>query len=66
VRVQTRKAGESFTAAGVFSHSNPQRQAHDRDLVRIEARNPFYSGNTPNESVLRFRNRLELQVPFNR
>ena len=44
----------------------PRRRVVVRDLVRVEARSLFYSGSMPNDSVVRFRNRLELQVPFNR
>jgi hypothetical protein len=37
-----------------------------RDLVRVEARNHFYTDDTGNDSTIRFRNRLELLVPLNR
>jgi hypothetical protein len=37
-----------------------------RNLVRVEARNLFYSDDRDTDSVVRFRNRLELQVPLNR
>jgi hypothetical protein len=37
-----------------------------RNLVRVEARNLFYTGDTSNDSTVRFRNRLEVQVPLNR
>jgi hypothetical protein len=34
--------------------------------VRVEVRNHFYTGDTANDSTVRFRNRLEFQVPLNR
>jgi Protein of unknown function (DUF2490) len=37
-----------------------------RNLVRVEARNLFYSDDRAHDSVVRFRNRLELQIPLNR
>jgi hypothetical protein len=37
-----------------------------RNLVRLEARNLFYTGDTNSESTIRFRNRFELLVPLNR
>ena len=37
-----------------------------RNLARVEGRNLFYSSDTSNDSTLRFRNRVELQVPLNR
>ena len=36
-----------------------------RNLLRIEQRNLFYSNDQATDSVLRVRNRLELQVPLN-
>ena len=45
----------------------PRRRVVLRDLVRVEARNIFYTGSgTGSSSTLRFRNRLELLVPLNR
>ena len=45
----------------------PRRRIVVRDLVRVESRNFFYSGgDTDSESTVRFRNRLEFQVPLNR
>jgi hypothetical protein len=37
-----------------------------RNLLRVESRNLFYSDDRDTDSVVRFRNRLELQVPMNR
>jgi hypothetical protein len=37
-----------------------------RNFARVEARNLFYSDDRDTDSVVRFRNRLELQVPMNR
>lgn len=37
-----------------------------RNLVRVEARTLFYTGDTSNDSSVRFRNRFELQLPLNR
>jgi hypothetical protein len=37
-----------------------------RNLIRFEARNLFYSNGGDTDSVVRFRNRLEMQVPLNR
>ena len=37
-----------------------------RNLVRFEARNLFYTAGREDDSVVRFRNRFELQVPLNR
>jgi hypothetical protein len=37
-----------------------------RDLLRVEARNLFYGNDQGTDSVVRFRNRLEMQVPLNR
>ncbi len=45
----------------------PRRRVVLRDLVRVEARNLFYTGTgTGRSSTVRFRNRLELLVPLNR
>jgi hypothetical protein len=44
----------------------PRRRLVIRDLVRFERRNLFYSDGRDDESVGRFRNRLELQIPLNR
>ena len=45
----------------------PRRRVVLRDLVRVEARNLFYTGDgTGSSSTVRFRNRLELLVPLNR
>jgi Protein of unknown function (DUF2490) len=44
----------------------PRHRIVLRDLVRVEWRNLFYTGDTPDDSVVRFRNRFELQVPLNR
>ena len=44
----------------------PRHRIVVRYLVRIEARNLFYTGTGETESALRFRNRLELQIPMNR
>jgi hypothetical protein len=43
----------------------PRHRIVVRDLVRVEGRNLFYNDGTQ-DSVIRFRNRLELQVPLNR
>jgi hypothetical protein len=37
-----------------------------RYLVRIEARNLFYTNTDETDTAVRFRNRLELQIPMNR
>jgi hypothetical protein len=37
-----------------------------RNLVRVEVRNFFYSDDRDTNSVVRLRNRLELQIPLNR
>ena len=44
----------------------PRHRIVVRNLLRFEERNLFYSGDKPTDSVVRFRNRLELQVPLNR
>ena len=44
----------------------PRHRIVLRNLVRVEARNLFYSDDRGTDSVVRFRNRLELQVPLNR
>ena len=45
----------------------PLRRVVVRDLVRVEYRNFFYSGgDTDSDSTVRFRNRLEFQVPLNK
>jgi uncharacterized protein DUF2490 len=45
----------------------PRRRLVVRDLVRVESRNFFYSGgDTSSDSTVRFRNRLEFLLPFNR
>lgn len=44
----------------------PKHRIVVRDLVRFEERNLFYSDDTPTDSVLRFRNRFEAQIPLNR
>lgn len=44
----------------------PRRRLVIRDLVRFERRNLFYSDGRDTETVGRFRNRLELQIPLNR
>jgi hypothetical protein len=44
----------------------PGRRLVVRDLVRFERRNLFYSDGRDAESVGRFRNRFELQIPLNR
>lgn len=45
----------------------PRRRVVVRDLVRVEARNIFYTGaGTGTSSTVRFRNRLELLVPLNK
>jgi hypothetical protein len=44
----------------------PRHRIVVRNLVRVEMRNLFYNQDTESDSVLRFRNRLEFQVPLNR
>jgi hypothetical protein len=45
----------------------PRRRVVLRDLLRVEARSLFYTGDgSGNSSTVRFRNRLELLVPLNR
>jgi hypothetical protein len=44
----------------------PRRRLVVRDLVRFEQRNLFYSDGRDADSVVRFRNRLEMQIPLNR
>ena len=44
----------------------PRHRLVLRNLARVEGRNLFYTGETSNDSTLRFRNRVELQVPLNR
>ena len=44
----------------------PRHRIVVSNLVRVEWRNLFYTGTTPDDSVVRFRNRLELRVPLNR
>jgi hypothetical protein len=44
----------------------PRRRTVVRDLVRIESRNFFYSGDTASDSTVRFRNRLEFLMPLNK
>jgi hypothetical protein len=45
----------------------PRRRVVIRDLVRVESRNLFYTGQgSGSDSSVRVRNRLELLVPLNR
>jgi len=45
----------------------PRRRVVVRDLVRVESRNFFYTGEgSSSSSSVRFRNRLELQIPLNK
>ena len=44
----------------------PRHRIVLRNLTRVEARNLFYSDDRATDSVVRFRNRFELQVPLNR
>lgn len=45
----------------------PSRRIVVRDLVRVESRNFFYTGSgSGSSSSVRFRNRLEFQIPLNR
>ncbi len=44
----------------------PRRRIVLRDYVRVEWRNLFYRGDTPDSSQVRVRNRLELLFPLNR
>lgn len=44
----------------------PSRRLVVRDLVRVESRNLFYSGDQASSFTVRFRNRLEFQLPLNR
>ena len=44
----------------------PRHRLVLRNLARVEGRNLFYTGDTSNDSTLRFRNRVELQIPLNR
>jgi len=44
----------------------PKRRLVIRDLVRVESRNFFYSDDTPTDSTVRFRNRVEGLYPINR
>ena len=44
----------------------PGRRLVLRNLLRVEFRNLFYSDDRDDDSVVRLRNRLELQVPLNR
>jgi Protein of unknown function (DUF2490) len=47
----------------------PKRRVVLRDLLRVESRNFFYTGSGTEESFsssVRFRNRIELQVPINK
>jgi hypothetical protein len=47
----------------------PKRRVVVRDLLRVESRNFFYTGSGAAESFsssVRFRNRIELQVPINK
>jgi hypothetical protein len=44
----------------------PRHRIVVRNLIRVEARTLIYSGGGDADSVVRFRNRLELQVPLNR
>ena len=54
-------------AAGLVGRERaPRYRIVLRNLVRVEARNLFYNGNTKTETTVRFRNRFELQVPLNR
>ncbi len=43
----------------------PRRRLVIRDYARIEQRNIFYSDDTPTSHTWRFRNRIEVQFPFN-
>ena len=53
--------------AGPFARERlPRRRVVVRDFVRIEQRNLFYSNGVDADSTVRFRNRLELQIPLNR
>jgi hypothetical protein len=51
---------------GVRREQLPRRRLLVRDLVRVEWRNLFNTGGPPDESSVRFRNRLELLLPLNR
>lgn len=52
---------------GPFRHERlPKYRIVVRNLIRVEARNLFYTGDTSTQSTIRFRNRLELQLPVNR
>jgi Protein of unknown function (DUF2490) len=44
----------------------PRHRIVVRNLVRLEERVLFYTGENDTDAVLRFRNRLELQIPLNR
>ena len=44
----------------------PRRRLVVRDLLRVESRNFFYSGDEPSESTVRVRNRLEVLLPINK
>jgi hypothetical protein len=44
----------------------PKRKIVIRDLMRVEWRNLFYNDDRSTSSTVRFRNRLELQVPLNK
>ena len=62
------RAGWAKPFAGKLSSSRevPRHRLVVRNLVRLEARNLFYNDDRDTDSVIRFRNRLELQVPLNR
>jgi hypothetical protein len=44
----------------------PRHRIVVRNLIRVEERNLFYNQDKASESVVRFRNRLEFQIPLNR
>jgi hypothetical protein len=51
----------------VFQHElSPTRRGVVRDLIRIEQRNIFYTGDDPTTSTARLRNRIEFLYPLNR
>lgn len=50
----------------VLNERIPKRRLVIQDLFRVEWRNVFYSNEQPTDSLLRLRNRFQVQFPFNR
>jgi len=54
---RTTAASRPFSFTALKRERLPRHRLVVRNLVRVEWRNLFYSGGTPDDSVVRFRNR---------